>query len=259
MWTDDDGSLCRVHPHPFGSTFILLILDSSKDPTFHKRFQTWFRLPYAQFTELHQSLQSVALFRRWHDGETVGFGTEVRKTPIPLHWLTFLQYLGSKLDLQWPFTRDSEHASSVPAIRWNLGVGMMGKQLVFGQKWEKTPIPLHLLTSVQYLGQNWTVDDLLENTGMFTEASSIDSFNTGVQCYPTPLCYCSNNMWRSASQHEREPIGQAGSQEPSAQPMQLTSCLKRCSTSFGKLTLDSRWPTLPEDTTKPSTTIDVSF
>ena len=94
MWTDDDGSLRRFHPHQSLWFNIYVAHSRLEDAAFHKRFRTRFRLPYAQFTELHQSLQSVDLFKRWHDGKTVGFGTEVRATPIPLLLLTSLRYLG---------------------------------------------------------------------------------------------------------------------------------------------------------------------
>ena len=114
MWTDDDGSLRRFHPHQSFWFNIYIAHPRLEDATFLKRFRTRFRLPYAHFTELHQSLQSVDLFRRWHDGKAVGFGTEVRATPIPLLLLTSLRYLGRG----WTFDDLSENtAISLHVIR----------------------------------------------------------------------------------------------------------------------------------------------
>ncbi|KAI2510381.1 hypothetical protein MHU86_3954 [Fragilaria crotonensis] len=59
MWTDDDGTLRRFYPHQSLWFNIYVAHPRLEDTVFHKQFRTRFRLPYAQFTELHQSLQPV--------------------------------------------------------------------------------------------------------------------------------------------------------------------------------------------------------
>ena len=63
------------------------------DIRFLKKFRRRFRISYPQFKELYERLQGEPMFRRWHTGTTIGFGSNP-VTPFPLLCLTSLRYLG---------------------------------------------------------------------------------------------------------------------------------------------------------------------
>ena len=106
MWTDNDGSRRPILPKQTFWYNKYVSHPDIEDPQFHKLFRLRFRLPYAQFQELHQRLETESLFARWHTGKVHPW-THVEVTPIPLLLLTTLRYLGRG----WTFDDLSENTS----------------------------------------------------------------------------------------------------------------------------------------------------
>ena len=106
MWTDQDGSRRPILPR---QTFWYSVYVSAPDlenPQFHQLFRLRFRLPYAQFRQLNDRLETEASFLRWHDGK-INPWSRVQSTPISLLLLTSLHYLGRG----WTFDDLSENTS----------------------------------------------------------------------------------------------------------------------------------------------------
>ena len=93
IWVDDDASVRRISPKQTVWYSAYILNPDLEDPKFHKIFRRRFRLPYAQFLELGERLESHEIFARWHSGNVNPF-TQEPPTPIPLLLLTSLRYLG---------------------------------------------------------------------------------------------------------------------------------------------------------------------
>jgi len=106
MWTDQDGRRRPILPR---QTFWYSVYVSAPDlenPQFHQLFRLRFRLPYAQFRQLNDRLETEASFSRWNDGK-INPWSRVQSTPISLLLLTSLRYLGRG----WTFDDLSENTS----------------------------------------------------------------------------------------------------------------------------------------------------
>ena len=106
MWTDQDGSRRPILPRQtfWYSTYVLH--PDLENPHFHQVFRLRFRLPYAQFLELNERLETDASFSRWHAGK-INPWSRVETTPISLLLLTSLRYLGRG----WTFDDLAENTS----------------------------------------------------------------------------------------------------------------------------------------------------
>jgi hypothetical protein len=106
MWTDEDGSKRPCLPRQTFWYSQYVLHPDLGDPHFHKIFRLRFRLPYEQFVELNERLESDSLFARWHTGN-VNPWSRIETTPISLLLLTSLRYLGRG----WTFDDLSENTS----------------------------------------------------------------------------------------------------------------------------------------------------
>jgi hypothetical protein len=106
MWTDEDGSKRPCLPRQTFWYSQYVLHPDLGDPHFHKIFRLRFRLPYEQFVQLHQRLESEPSFARWHAGK-VNPWSRIETTPISLLLLTSLRYLGRG----WTFDDLSENTS----------------------------------------------------------------------------------------------------------------------------------------------------
>ncbi|KAI2507621.1 Plant transposon protein [Fragilaria crotonensis] len=106
MWTDQDGRRRPILPRQTFWYSVYVAAPDLENPQFHTLFRLRFRLPYAQFRELNDRLETEASFSRWHDGK-INPWSRVQSTPISLLLLTSLRYLGRG----WTFDDLSENTS----------------------------------------------------------------------------------------------------------------------------------------------------